>query len=248
MARWKKTITAGDLVMEAIYPRINPADAPKVRAEKKRMSSEAQSRMNFKYSWQKLMLMLAANFRTGDLVATLTFADDKRPDTRQGCATAMKRFRARIKKVYRNARLPEPVIVWAMENRHDVGRWHIHAVISARGKDFKLIQACWPEGKAHIEKLLIDKDHGYYEGIARYLCKEYPEKVGQRAWSYTRNAKHPERDTQRIDDGAPMRAPRGATITEEVSAHTDYGRYYYVCYLLPGWDRRKRAKARSRHG
>lgn len=248
MAKWRKTVTAGDLVIEAVYPRINAADAPRVRAEKKKLSTEAQSKINYKYSWQKLMLMLAANFRAGDLVVTLTFAPERRPDTRAGCAAAMKRFRARVKRVYKNARLQEPVMVWAMESRHGDGFWHVHAVISSSGKDFRLLQSCWPEGTIHIERLKVDKDHGYYEGLARYLCKEYPEKVGQRAWSYTRNARKPERDTQRVDDDTPLRAPRGATVTEEISVRTDYGCYYYVCYLLPGWERRKRTKGRRKGG
>ena len=50
-------------------------DSPRARASKRKLSSEAQKRMNAKYSYQKLELMLAANFLPGDLVVSLTYDD-----------------------------------------------------------------------------------------------------------------------------------------------------------------------------
>ena len=56
----KKIIVAGSLVVEALYSRAQRTDSPKVRAAKQRASSEAQARMNRKYSYQRLELMLAS--------------------------------------------------------------------------------------------------------------------------------------------------------------------------------------------
>ena len=56
MAKFKKIIVAGPLVVETVYPAPNPRDSQGVRQGKKALSSEAQRRMNLKYAYQKLEL------------------------------------------------------------------------------------------------------------------------------------------------------------------------------------------------
>ena len=53
----KKIIQAGALVLEAVYPRGNGHDSPRTRAGKRKLSSEAQQRMNLKHSYQPLLSM-----------------------------------------------------------------------------------------------------------------------------------------------------------------------------------------------
>ena len=72
MSKFKKVIVAGPLVVEVIYPAPNPRDSVGVRQGKKALSSEAQRRMNLKYAWQKLELLIAANFGVKDLWITFT--------------------------------------------------------------------------------------------------------------------------------------------------------------------------------
>ncbi len=79
MAKMKKIIVAGLLVKELIYPMVTRYDSPRTRAGKRHVSSEAQQRMNAIYSWQKLELMLAANYLPGDLVIVLTYDDAHLP-------------------------------------------------------------------------------------------------------------------------------------------------------------------------
>ena len=47
--KWKKIIVAGPLVIETVYPAIPSCGTPKARAEKKKLSSAAQQRMNKMY-------------------------------------------------------------------------------------------------------------------------------------------------------------------------------------------------------
>ena len=75
MAKRKKIIVAGSLVLESVYPAVNSRDRTGVRTGKHKISSEAQRRMNAIYSYQKLELLLAANFTEGDLVCTFTYDD-----------------------------------------------------------------------------------------------------------------------------------------------------------------------------
>ena len=235
----KKIISAGPLVLEAIYPRGSAHDSPRIRAGKRRLSSEAQQRMNLKYSYQKLELMLAANFMPGDLIVTLTYDDAHAPASRAEADRRLKKFRADLsrRRARRGARL---VMVWATENVFGAGRWHHHCVINASGADFEEIRRCWPGGSnVEIEKLRIDRDHSY-ECIARYMCKEARERPGLRSWSYTRSCRHPEVESFPVPDDTPLQPPKGATIYEEATERNDYGSFRWVKYLAPDWRRRKR--------
>ena len=93
----KKIIVAGVLVREGIYSRAAGREAPKIRAAKRRASTEAQQRINARYSWEKLELMLAANFVPGDLVVTQTYDEENLPEDRAGAQAKLKKFRKKLK-------------------------------------------------------------------------------------------------------------------------------------------------------
>ena len=249
----KKIIVAGALVKEAIYPRGQARDLPKGRAAKRKLSSEAQQRMNAKYSYEKLELQLAANYGPGDLWVTVTYDDEQLPKNR---AEAEARFKYFLKKL-RAARgkKAEPVVHWNTEHKHEHEnvlrhrRWHHHFCLNATGDDFMLLRQCWIYGSSiEMRRIKIDKDHSY-ETLARYMCKEARDRPGLRTWSYTRNAKHPEVETFPVPDDTPLSAPEGATVYEEASERTEYGAFVYIKYLTPGWAAsapRRRAKRRRR--
>lgn len=240
----KKIISAGPLVLEAIYPRGNAHDKPKARAAKRKLSSEAQQRMNQKYSYQKLELQLASNYGPGDLWVTVTYDDDHLPKTR---AEAMSNFKYFLRKL-RAARgtKAQPVVHWNTEHKHEHEdyfqhrRWHHHFFIDATGTDYELLRSCWIYGgNIEIRRIKIDKDHSY-ETLARYMCKEARDRPGLRCWSYTRNAKHPEVETFPVPDDTPLQPPKGATIYEEAGERTEFGSYRYVKYLAPNWRKANR--------
>lgn len=62
-----KTVTAGRLVFAVCYTQARPNDGPKARAAKSKCSSLARQKLNFRYAWQDLWLLLATNFHRGDL-------------------------------------------------------------------------------------------------------------------------------------------------------------------------------------
>ena len=92
MAKFKKIIVAGPLVVECVYPAPNPRDSAGVRAGKKALSSAAQQQMNLKYAYQKLELLIAANFGVRDLYVTLTYDDAHLPRNRAEARAAMRAF------------------------------------------------------------------------------------------------------------------------------------------------------------
>ena len=235
----KKIIVAGPLVLEAVYPRGSANDSPKVRAKKRKLSSEAQQRMNAKYSYQKLELQLAANYRPGDLWVTLTYDDDHLPKTRAEAELRFKYFLRKLRAA--RGKRSAPVVHWNSEHKHEHEdrlqhrRWHHHFCLNACGQDFDLIRRCWIYGSnIEIEVLKIDKDHSY-EALARYMCKEAKDRPGLRSWSCTRNAKRPEVETFPVPDDTPLNAPKGATVYEESSDRTEFGSFRYIKYLAPDW-------------
>ena len=225
--------------MEAIYPRGSGSDTPRQRAEKRKLSSEAQQRMNAKYSYQKLELQLAANYGPGDLFVTVTYDDAHLPADRAAAEACFKYFLRKLRAA--RGRKAVPVVHWNTEHKHEHDdyyqdrRWHHHFFLDASGEDFEMIRRCWIYGaNIEIRKLKIDKDHSY-EALARYLCKESRDRPGLRCWSYTRSAKHPEIETFAVPDDTPLQPPKGATVYEEASDRTEYGSYRYVKYLAPNW-------------
>lgn len=241
----KKIIHAGALVLEAIYPRGSRWDTPRQRAGKRKLSSAAQQRMNLKHSFQKLELMLAANFRPGDLMLTLTYDDARLPGSRTRAESRLKIFRHELSLLYK-ARGRELVAVFNTENAFGEGRWHHHFVVQNVGLDFEQIRAAWPWGEnIEIRKLKLDSEHSY-ESLARYLCKEARERPGLRSWSYTRSCRHPEVESFPVDDDTPLQPPKGSLVYEDARESNEFGAWRYVKYLAPGWDRGRKPKPRRR--
>lgn len=233
MAYIHRTITAGALIVETIYPAANPRDGEAVRRGKKALSTPARQKMNLRHTWQHLELELAANFGTGDLWVTFTYDDKHLPTSRDAAKEQMAAFfkKLRAKRLKRKAGLH---YVYCTEHKHGDGRWHHHAVIDATGADFEEIRALWRAGQVDIRKLRVDREKDY-GSIARYMCKEQRDKIGHRLYSCSRNLRKPERDCRQVVDSVRIKIPRNALILEDTGdTRTAYGHYQYVKYIMPG--------------
>lgn len=241
----KKIISAGPLVLEAIYPRGSAHDSPRTRAGKRKLSSEAQQRMNRKYSFQKLELLLAANFVPGDWIVCLTYGKDHLPKDRAQAVARLKEFRRQLAKRRKTAGR-QLLMVWNTENVFDHGRWHHHCVINACGEDFALLRELWPWGEdIEIQALRIDKEHTY-EAVARYMTKEARERPNLRSWSYTRTCRQPEVESFPVPDDTTLQPPKGAQIYEDERKQNEYGSFRVVKYLAPNWRKGLRRPPRRR--
>ena len=234
----KKIIHAGALVIEAVYPRMDRRDSERARAAKRKASTEAQKRMNQIYSWQKLELMLAANFRPGDLVVTLTYDDAHLPESRKASELRLKYFRQQLA-AHRLMTGQGLVMIWNTEHKHGDGRWHHHTVLNATGDDYDLIRRLWIYGSdIEIKPLRVDKEKNY-ETLARYMCKEEGERLGQRKWK-------PEVETFRVEEDTTVQVPKGATEISVFSDSNQYGSARVIKYLAPGWQKRPTVRAKRR--
>lgn len=246
----KKIISAGPLVKIAIYPRGCGGDRPRVRAGKRKLSSEAQKRMNAKYRRDKLELELAANFLPKDHWCCFTFRDEDLPDDEKGVEACFKKARRLLAKAYGNN---APVVYWRAEHKHGSddsrtdGRWHIHACIQARsGSDYETIQGCWSYGWVDIEPLRFDKEYSYAR-LAAYMTKEPLDRVGAHAWHNTRNARKPEVEVFPVPDDTPLQPPKGVLILEDWRDRNEYGAAQYIKYVeLRGLHPKGRPRAKRR--
>lgn len=218
------------------FPRAASRERIIVRTAKRKLSDEAQQRANIKYSWQKLMFRLAANFGPGDLVVTLTYDDDHLPETRSKARAHLKAFRAKMTKS-RQARGKDFVAIYATEHLHsstwikEDRRWHHHIVINAACDDYEEIRKAWPYGaNVEIHRFKLNKELSY-ETLARYMAKERGETSRSHVWDCTRNCHKPEIESFQVADDEKLTVPDGATHVRYESKETYYGRYDIVSYI-----------------
>lgn len=226
----KRIITAGPLVMEAVYPASSVRDGPRVRQGKRALSSQAKQRMNYIYAWQRLKLLIAANFGPRDIFATLTYSDERLPPGRQEVMRDVRAFTKAFRKARKGV---EFRYIYVIEHKHDEGRWHVHILINASGDDYDLIRRVWGRGNVEFRKIRVDLKKNY-ETLARYFCKEKRDRPGQRLWSGSRNLRKPERDSFRVEEDEPLRPPskRKALLMVADKSVTPYGKYQYIEYVI----------------
>lgn len=234
-----KTKRAGRLVYKVCFPLATSADPPAERAAKKRASTEARQKLNFKAAWQRLELLLAANFTESDCWATLTYDDEHLPPDRAAAKKEINRFLRRLRDQYRRRG-------WTLKYIYNTEavpdapgephRLHHHIILSPF--DPELIRSQWRGGHVHTERLL-DGEFDSYEPRARYMVKErHPEtqqlKKGERAWTPSRNLAKPidERPLY-VDETQTIQPPPRAYVLNHYTSDGYIGKYTYLKYLEP---------------
>ena len=234
MAKRLKTITAGRLVAGVCYTAPTVRDGPQERTSKAQMSSAAQERVNLRRAWQKLEMILAANFGRRDLHVIATYDEAHLPPNR---AEAVKRMRKFIKQLraHRRARGQPTRYVYVTEQLSaEGGRLHHHMVLNGTGDDLEVLRSLWVWGQIEVERL--DLWQGY-EALAKYLTKE-PREVGRpepgaRSWSASLGLNKPRTESESVPDTVTIAAPPGAMILDRREEHNEWGDYLYLKYLMP---------------
>ena len=238
-----KTVRAGRLVFGVCYSQALPGESAKARAAKSRCSTQARRALNFRAAWQKLRLILAANFGRGDLWVTLTPDDAHLPDGRKEANKRMALFLDKLRTA-RGRAGEELKYVYCTEELLDDGRrrLHHHLVMNAgqARADYELIRSLWTGG-SNIEIRRLGEHELYSDDfleLAQYMTKERdPEAktiaVGDKSWVSSRNLARPETDSELVGDNVTVTAPPGARIIDQDHKQNEYGSYDYIVYLLP---------------
>lgn len=251
-----KTVRAGRLVFSVCCSQALPGEPAKARAAKSRCSSLARRALNFRAAWQKLRLILAANFGRGDLWVTLTYDDAHLPDGRKEAKQRMALFLDKLRAA--RGRAGETLkYVYCTEGLMDDGsrRLHHHMVLNAgqARADYELIRSLWTNG-SNIEIRRLGEHELYSDDfleLAQYMTKERdPEAktiaVGDKSWVSSRNLVRPQAESEIVGDGVTVAAPPGARILDQDHKSNEYGSYDYIVYLLPNQPPRSAAPPRRK--
>ena len=231
----RKVIVAGSLWMAVQYTVARGGNQTGKREARAQISTPARESLNAKLSWQKLMLILAANFISSDLVVTLTYRDADLPRTRE---QANKRLDYFIRQLRAERKKLGQTLVAAKitEGYHSGGRLHHHVILNATGQDYRLIRDLWKRNGDDLDFEPFGRDGP--ERWAKYLTKEPREKgrryVGDRTWSTTRNVKKPIRyPMEYVPSEAGLSPPPGAFILDRTQCENCYGRFTHIVARLP---------------
>lgn len=229
----RKIIRAGTLWMAVQYTAIRTQNQNARREARAQISTPARESLNAKHSWQKLMLVLAANFRSTDLLVTLGYRDENLPRTREAADRRLDYFIRKLR-AYRKARGQELVYARATEGYHSDGRLHHHLIINSTGRDYEIIRELWKRDGENVEFTLFGTDGP--ERWAKYMTKEPRIKgrryVGDRTWRTSRNVKKPE-TTWEYPAETALQPPPGAHVLDKAECQNCYGHFCYMMAQLP---------------
>lgn len=231
MAKRVKIETAGPLTRISCYTMQLPQDTGKTRAEKRKLSTAARTKMNAKTSWNKCRLTMSANFGIGDLFVTLTYTDKKLPKERGAAVVQLRRWLDKMRGEYRRRGIPLRYI-YTTENAHGDGRYHHHLVMGRIDKAVELLQSMWDCGYVDIRYI----DNLDFTPLAKYFTKECNDKgrkLGQQTWTPSRGLIKPEARTVYVPDNYSPVTPVGSLLIENPSFRNAYGEYAYLEYLTP---------------
>lgn len=220
--------------MAVQYTAIRGANQTARREARAQISSPARESLNAKLSWQKLMLVLAANFRSNDLVVTLTYRDNCLP-VRRELADRRLDYLIRNLREYRRARGQPLVYARITEGYHSGGRLHHHLIVNSTGQDYEAFCQLWQKDGDNVDFESFGIDGA--ERWAKYLTKEPREKgrryVGDRTWRTSRNVKKPEVSYEFVDAETPLTPPYGAFVLDKTQCENCYGRFCHIMARLP---------------
>lgn len=230
----RKIIQAGTLWMAVQYTAIRGDNQAAKREARAQISTPARESLNAKLSWQKLMLILAANFRSTDLVVTLTYRDGCLPIHREAADRRLDYF---IRAFREHRKQQETLLVYARitEGYHSGGRLHHHLIINATGQDFDTIRQLWHKDGDDVDFELFGADGA--ERWAKYLTKEPREKgrryVGDRTWRTSRNVKKPVTKYELVDPSDSLSPPPGSFVLDKTECQNCYGKFCHMMARLP---------------
>ena len=237
MAKKKVTIEAGNLRKVYVYTPPMPKDGARARAERSKITTAAQKKLNYKTAQGKLELLIACNFSANDLFVTLTYDDNHLPKTRKEALKNIKHFIRQLREIRQKQGKPLKYI-YNTEDKHGAGRFHHHIIInSVDDKDMETLISMWnysEEQGVDIERLMKRKTDGrQFIDIARYMTKEAAEEKPNdtRMYVCSRGLKRPKKYYEWIKDNETVIIPRNAELLEHEALVNQWGEFIYYKYI-----------------
>ena len=233
MAKRKSIRTAGRLVTGVIYTVSRDRDTEAERSAKINISNSAREKMNLRCSWQKLEIVLAANFSYSDMHVTLTYDNDNLPGSRADAVKILRKFIRQLRELRCGLTGEALLYVYVTEGNHGLKRIHHHIVINATGNDLQQLRQLWTYGSVKINAIGAIG----YTKLAQYLTKEPRDggkwRLGERTWTPCKGLKRPTPDKGWVPENFTLTPPPGALILLSETRQNPYGEFTYLKYLLP---------------
>lgn len=229
----RKIIQAGRLWMAVQYTAIRSDDPSARREARSQISSPARESLNAKLSWQNLMMLLAANFTSSDLVVGLSYRDEDLPVRREDADRRLSNFIRQLRK--RRIESGQPLVyVRVTEGYHSGGRLHHHLIVNATGNDYAVIRELWSKNGDNVDFKCFGSAGA--ERWGKYLTKEPREKgrryVGARTWRASVHMRKPIVTTDMVSPNDRLQPPAGASVVDRAECENCYGRFCYITAIL----------------
>lgn len=217
--RYLKTISAGPLRQQILYDNIRLSNLDSRNTMKRKTELREQADYWFRIKHHALAALILENFTADDWFCTLSFSDDTIPAAREDVSRRFAYFRQKLNKQGYMVRYVKNI-----EHRHGTGRWHTHCVLSGAPKAD--IEKAWIYGLAKVLPLDPERVVRYTTksgqicgGLAAYMCKEIPDKAGQRVFQTSiRDAglRSPTMVREEIKDNSfVLRPPSGVKVVDQ---------------------------------
>lgn len=227
------TMRAGRVVRQALYSPREPNPNQHRRAIS--ISKEDKQRANLKTSYEKLLMLMCANFSPGDWWVTLTYDDDHLPKSREESHKPFRKFMRLLRK-YRTRNGEQLKYVYCTQLTTSSGELRLHHHMVMRWEDDadrERIESLWEGGEVvYVRKL---KDFDDILAKAHYMCRE-PRELGvyvpgEQMWTGSRGLIRPKFEYTTIDsDAVDINVPVGCTQLSEPVQLPGYGGYKTIIY------------------
>ncbi len=241
------TVTAGETREIDIYPIWDNRHTAIIARRERAKHREAQRKVDRRNAVKKLRRIINANFGSGDVLITNTYAPGMEPMDERAAQRNMQNYIRRIKTMREKLGLPALKYVYVTEVTRSESRgtrYHHHMILSG-GIDRETLERMWKGGHSNSRTARPDRD--WLGGFAHYMtkAKETQDKAMLRGWNCSKNLIRPQathadhkvsiRKARRIarqmeDEGRRILEAQnpGYTLTEIIVRHSQYAPGVYI--------------------
>ncbi|MBE5803327.1 MAG: hypothetical protein E7316_02335 [Clostridiales bacterium] len=218
-----KTVKAGQQLDVDVYPLFGREQAGVARRAAKRVTREAQQRINKRNAERRIVQLVNTNFTEKDIALHLTYEDA--PDYDQ-CQRDVRNFLRRVKRLRKKQGLPEMKYIYVVEDDEFGVKKRIHAhVVMSGGIPREELEKLWARGYANADRLQLNEQG--LEGLARYMVKS---QRNRKKWCCSRNLKEPQVRVSdcKLSNARVKRIARGLPNEAKEILRKVYPGYEYV--------------------
>ena len=188
------------------------------------MSREAQRKQNAKNAEKRLVRLINANFTRGDVMITLTYRKELRPDSYKDALKDVQNYLRRVKNWRKRSGMTEGKYLYVIE-RSGKDNWHAHLIMSKMSRD--IAESLWKHADFVNAKSYQPTEQDGGAAFANYILGNKGGKPrsnhGWRRWNCSKNLTKP---TEQTEDGTHTRRQIACIVREHIDDKEYWERKY----------------------